>query len=33
MGVGWLQKAHCGRDELMTTLRPAVVNAGKEPKP
>ena len=33
MGVGWLQKAHCGRDELMAALRPAVVNAGKEPKP
>ena len=30
MGVGWLQKAHCGREELMAALRPVIANAGKE---
>ena len=33
MGVGWLQKAHCGREELMAALRPAIANAGKERQP
>jgi PAS domain S-box-containing protein len=33
MGMGWLQKAHCGREELLAALRPAIANAGKEPPP
>jgi PAS domain S-box-containing protein len=31
MGMGWLQKAHCGREELMAALRPVIANADKEP--
>jgi PAS domain S-box-containing protein len=33
MGVAWLQKAHCGREELLAALRPAIANAGKELQP